>query len=348
MKSERISIFNYEAFYLDYLEGTLGEEDTALLLDFLAEHPELMVEEDDFVLLDPAEDAVVFEDKESLKIVSDDAVIGLSNAEHFLIAESEGQLSAAKQEELNDFVSQHPHLEKERKYLAAMFLKADTSVVYANKSGLKRKGAIIFWPYVMLAAASILIALLVVMNFEPEAPAYAKEGGSKDKKEIQKQKTPIKEPANIQIANDVDPSNSVNDQDESIGQSEGEGLSNMVSPNEQMNSQRNRERDQVASIGSLESRKARGLLNSMDNKDLQPVTSTINSAEASILREDDMAQASTTEMKNPIKPITSRLEKTLKTSVDFQTGKAANNAGGGFFLKIGKLEISRKKGKKKK
>jgi len=38
---EHISIFNYEAFYLDFLEGTLSEEDTALFLKFMEEHPEL-------------------------------------------------------------------------------------------------------------------------------------------------------------------------------------------------------------------------------------------------------------------------------------------------------------------
>lgn len=141
MKSERISIFNYEAFYLDHLEGNLGEEDTALLLAFLEEHPELIEEEEDFVLLDPTADTAIFDEKDSLKIVNDDAAIALSNVEHFLIAESEGQLPTAKQEELDAFVVQHPHLEKERKYLAAMFLKADQSIVYANKSGLKRKGA---------------------------------------------------------------------------------------------------------------------------------------------------------------------------------------------------------------
>ena len=73
---------------------------------------------------------------------------------------------------------------------------------------------------------------------------------------------------------------------------------------------------------------------------------------ASFTAESDYAQTSPEydnyQMKNPIKPITSRLEKTLKTDVDFKTGKAANNAGTGFVLKIGKFELSRKKGKKKK
>jgi hypothetical protein len=84
----------------------------------------------------------------------------------------------------------------------------------------------------------------------------------------------------------------------------------------------------------------------MDNKDLQPVSPQINPVYVVTTPEDDYAQADNAQMKNPIKPITSRLEKTLNTDVDFQTGKAANNSGAGFYLKIGKFELSRKKGKK--
>ena len=78
MKSERISIFNYEAFYLDHLEGTLGEQDTALLLEFLESHPNLIVEEDELMFLNQADETLIFSDKESLKIVSDD----VADAEH--------------------------------------------------------------------------------------------------------------------------------------------------------------------------------------------------------------------------------------------------------------------------
>ena len=44
---ERISIFNYEAFYLDFLEGNLNEADTLMLTDFLEANPGLKVEMDD-------------------------------------------------------------------------------------------------------------------------------------------------------------------------------------------------------------------------------------------------------------------------------------------------------------
>lgn len=342
VNTERISIFNYEAFYLDYLEGNLGEEDTALLLAFLEEHPDLVEEEDDFVLLDPMMDAPVFEDKDSLKIVSDDAAITLSNAEHFLIAESEGQLPTAKQEELNAFVVQHPQLEKERKYFAAMFLKADESVVYAEKSGLKRKGAVIFWPYIALAAASVLIAFFFVMNngSEPEMVADKTE---KENKELPQKESPVESPENIQYA---DENGMVSNDSEEVPEQVNLAPNQNAIPQRVVNNTPNEA--QMASVDNIKHHKARRVINSVGNGDLQPVATYIDAPALSAPSESDMAKVSTTEMKNPIKPITSRLTRTLNTKVDFQTGKAANNAGGGFFLKIGKFELSRKGGKKDK
>ena len=336
MKSERISIFNYEAFYLDHLEGTLGEEDTALLLAFLEDHPELVVEDDDFILLDPKNDTSIFTDKDSLKMVSDEAAIGLSNVEYFLVAEAEGQLTTSKQKELNSFVSQHPQLEKERAYLAAMFLKADESIVYANKAGLKRKGAIVFWPYIALAAASILIAFFVLMNFDSSESVMAKEDPD-NQKALPKEETPIEEPTNIQIANDDVETNSAEPSRGNASPNQGLNAKEKTSP----------ERPKIATINTLKHNSARRVLNSVDDQDLQPVASQMKPPSQTLAPDDDYTLAMSSEMKNPIQPITSRIGKALKTDVDFQTGKAANNSGAGFHLKIGKFEISRNKGGKK-
>ena len=54
----------------------------------------------------------------------------------------------------------------------------------------------------------------------------------------------------------------------------------------------------------------------------------------------DMASISVNDMKNPIEPVTARLSETLNKPIDFRTAKASKQKGGGFYLKIGKLEIS--------
>ncbi len=335
MKSERISIFNYEAFYLDHLEGTLGEEDTVLLLDFLAVHPDLMVDAEDFLLLDPKNDTSIFADKDSLKMVSDGAAIVLSNVEHFLVAEAEGQLNSSKIAELQSFVQQYPHLETERALLATLFLRADESIVYTDKAGLKRKGAIVFWPYFALAAASVLIAFLFAMNNDSENRVVA--DGDKDKfspqKELPQQKSPTDLKENLQLAKDVIPvENGI--QHTEIGSKKKRNECKQIEENRTL-----------ANVNSIKTKSPRRMINSINVDNLQPIASLISPPTHQGILEDDRAQVASPEMKNPIKPITNSLQKTLKTPVDFQTGKAANNSGGGFFLKIGKLEISRKKGK---
>lgn len=332
MKTERISIFNYEAFYLDHLEGNLGEKDTALLLQFLAEHPDLIVDEEDFLSLDMPTDSVVFDDKDSLKIVGDQDAIALSNVDYFLVAEVENQLSDDKQHELNAFVDTHPHLAKERIYTAAMVLKADESIVYAEKSSLKRKAAIIFWPYIALAAASVLIAFFVIVGQSNEVSTIAENDSTPT----------IANPKNKGVA-----PKSIEEQQIQVAQKEkrNEGQPNeKVAPkNSFVNPSVQPTNSGIAVVNSLERKNPRKIINNLDVSNLKPVSSTFKPQPQLVAQQTEPALAVVEEMKNPIKPITNQLSKTLNQEVDFQTGRAANNRGSGFYLKIGKLEISRKK-----
>jgi hypothetical protein len=49
------------------------------------------------------------------------------------------------------------------------------------------------------------------------------------------------------------------------------------------------------------------------------------------------------DMNNPIKPITNRIGDLVKQDVDFRTAKATEKNSGGFYIKIGKFELSHKK-----
>jgi hypothetical protein len=48
-------------------------------------------------------------------------------------------------------------------------------------------------------------------------------------------------------------------------------------------------------------------------------------------------------MSNPIQPITSRLGTAIKKEIDFRAAKPSKHTSGGFYLKIGKLEVSHQK-----
>ena len=129
---ERISIFNYEAFYLDYLEGNLSEEDTQMLLQFLEEHPECRMEEEDLFILDD-EAPMTYSGKNNLKQVDEAGPIGLDNVEHFMIADAEGLLDESKTAELNAVVAENQELEQTRKRYNAVYYTADESLVFGGE-----------------------------------------------------------------------------------------------------------------------------------------------------------------------------------------------------------------------
>ena len=83
-----------------------------------------------------------------------------------------------------------------------------------------------------------------------------------------------------------------------------------------------------------------------DNK--QPVAPTLNE-DLHTAPSKDLAShsSSSSNMKNPIPLITNTISEKTKTAVDFKTGKATETEKGGFFIKIGKFEVSHKSSKKK-
>ena len=58
-----IHINNYEAFFIDYLEGTLSSELVQELNSFLRIHPELKVELEDFAFIPLYDNQIKFENK---------------------------------------------------------------------------------------------------------------------------------------------------------------------------------------------------------------------------------------------------------------------------------------------
>ena len=99
---EKISIFNYEAFYLDYLEGNLNTEDAELFITFLNDHPELKVNDDFLPTFSNEQSALDAQFKEDLKQISfNETAICNENVGQFFIAEAEKLLSQEKIIELD-------------------------------------------------------------------------------------------------------------------------------------------------------------------------------------------------------------------------------------------------------
>ena len=181
---EKITTYNYEAFYLDFLEGNLGDIETAMLFDFLNAHPnlktELEMDDDvmDFTLKQTDESLHRF-DKEDLKYFDCKAnEICLNNVADFMVADVEGEISADKKIELDTFIKEHDLVE-DINYFNATKLQADLTEVFPNKKALKHKGVVIpLWSKIASAAAIGLLLFNFLGNTNSATETYSPRQGN--------------------------------------------------------------------------------------------------------------------------------------------------------------------------
>jgi hypothetical protein len=176
---EKIDLTNYEAFFLDYSEGNLGEEEKYDLFNFLEAHPELKADfELDFGVIQLDAASIQFEDKPSLKKRDEDLVVTMSTIDDLMIASVERQLSAKEEELVSRYVREN-NLQTKFAYYQASILKADTSVVYPEKEKLKMKtGVVISFPFwAKVASVAAVGLLLITMTFDWNNPVNTNAGG---------------------------------------------------------------------------------------------------------------------------------------------------------------------------
>lgn len=324
--TERISIFNYEAFYLDFLEGNLNAEDTALLFAFFEAHPECRMENEELLAFEPESVALPNHVKSALKQTSEEEQITLSNVGHFLIAASEGILNPKKASELQEFVRQNK-LEKELILTQATYFQPDHSIVYYDKASLKQETKqIALWPLLFAAAASLILAVVVItLNSESV---------------VDLSKTPV---AKQEIKSNERTPNGVTNNDPEM---QTDPLVTSSDPVERIDPDRGMNSKESRSNGSITQQlPTRELLASITNRDIEPLTVkliTNSSNEHAPEATQDLAKATSDDMTNPIKPITKYISEKTNTEVDFRSGKPSGK-NNGFFLKVGNLEVSRRK-----
>ncbi|MBL1279854.1 MAG: hypothetical protein COA33_006265 [Fluviicola sp.] len=352
----KISVFNYEAYYLDFLEGNLNGEDTALFLEFLEANPDLKMDND--VLPSYSEESIILdsETKEKLKHHTEDEVIVSTNIEHFLIAQAEGILSEEKTEEVDKYVAKNNGLTKEKAVFNAVYFKADTSIVFADKQSLRRR-KIIFapsWrlmPYYAAAASVILILLVWYSNTDIEITQ--KQYFTEDnKKTIPGNK---EEPFSLEDNVAKNETQVEGNRHDYISTPLDEQLDNSLtianhSPIDDRDKKQNNNSSNVAEntekepIKKREYKKKSGV-NSLENFELQPTVGeqTMATIEPKNEQNNDYASVHFGDVQNPIEQITSFIAKKTKTTVDYRRQKKTKTKPSSIFVKIGKFEFSRKK-----
>lgn len=183
---------NYEAFVISYLDGTLDPVETAELLLFLEQNPDLKEEVSGIapLVLNPDEE-IRYNFKEVLTQPADVNAVNLTDAnyQHYFIAAHEGDLSPVGLNAVKTYVGNHPVLKKEYELYAAARLVADPAIRFPNPGQLKKPllTGIRKLIYLGAAAASILILVTLYLRIEPVgSPGIAEKIGGR---EIQDEKT---------------------------------------------------------------------------------------------------------------------------------------------------------------
>ena len=133
----RINFNNYEAWLLDYAEGNLSAEDTAELLLFMEQHPELQIDVDnlmDFTL--PSDEIISADFKNQLH--KDEAAFK-ERFEKLCIAFYDKTITTSEKKELDLILKHDPHWTKEFKAFAHTYIQNESDVEFTAKSSLKKQ-----------------------------------------------------------------------------------------------------------------------------------------------------------------------------------------------------------------
>lgn len=343
-----ITIENYEAFYLDFLEGNLSEEDTHALTVFLEAHPELKLDDEELPILsiDETVNLTAFE-KELLKKDDSNAIITTENAEFYIVSELENQLNDKQKSELNKIVASSEELKTEKALYQKTILPVET-VLYPNKSELiqEKKARIIpLW----LIGSSIAAASVGFFFFfqTPETgmpsqfpmPNYAIQKApvkeTKDKFEYDTKKN------TFQVIKDNSESRHIENQtkdnrlpNEKLLQYELEN--GPLNPDFAFNPQEKKENQKE----SNETKQNEENKIQLDFPIVSPGNDYVK-VEPKETNVDLASNSGVSGLYNPIPLVTKTMSERLHTTVEFK--KHRDKTKKGFFLKIGKIVIDRTK-----
>lgn len=146
---------NYEAYFLDSIEGNLSASLQKELDLFLIQNPELQAELEDFEMIE-LETEFVSNDSLKAGLIREEST-GLTEQDYLLISEVEGTSTAVEKEKLSAILLSNPSLKNDLIAYQKTKLLNQEQVIFPNKSALIRKeGKVIYFFRYAAAAAAIL------------------------------------------------------------------------------------------------------------------------------------------------------------------------------------------------
>jgi hypothetical protein len=322
---------NYEVHYLDYLEGNLADEQSVQLLAFLAQHPDLRIDESPLPALDPEATITLAENyKDQLKqVFFQSEEINDHTISQFLIAETEGLLSVSQQVELQFYLDQRPELLREQKLYTLAHLTPCTHTTYDHKHQLRKNSTRYFIPLFAAAASIVLVILLLpTTNQKNTIVKHISPVKTTQKNEIKKKIPSVNKDKYIQSPYPQQTTETREDTSETTKPSPAPILFQEI---------------QLTALPSPEAEKSETVY--LEEKQLKKEDSLLSqTSEITVahVSNDYPIAREFSSMNNPIAPITNRISRAINREIDFRTAKPQNNQSGGLYVKIGKISFSQR------
>lgn len=307
-----ITVANYEAFYLDELEGNLTEELSAELHSFLLEHPDLKLPIEPLLYLESTEQLSAFE-KALLHSFNPSSEITLDNIPYAIIADQEGILTKKQAKQLAELVRNNPAIDT-----TSYPTLAPTTLVYPNKKSLQKQTTPIItlrW----LSIGTIAASIALVISIFPKHTSTVQT------------KKPIKAIAK-QIAHSFKKNTKNSNKKEMVNEITTYTVESTVScsfpsetPVEQIHVHESPVEHQIIlPVNPIENVPTVAL------NELQPQNNVL------------ISQNKTAEDNNVLALVTSIIASKLNTPIAYKITKASNEEKGEIYFKIGRFEFSRK------
>ena len=165
----RISRENYEIFFIDYLDGSLNDQQITQLEDFLLLNTDLREELEGMEKIKLQPSSVSFPDKNTLWKTDTVNPVSNENFDDYCIAYIEGDLDEEKKNTFEKFLNTRPEYKRDFNIYKKAVLIPELSTVYNLKDELKKPAPTVKRIYlysVLSAAAAITLLMLIFWNTE--------------------------------------------------------------------------------------------------------------------------------------------------------------------------------------
>ena len=161
---------NYEAYFIDYIEGNLDVRLVDRFIEFLQENPDLKEELMLFQSVTAVPENTEFTGKKRLYKEKYDLEEEFNQA---AVASLEGDLDSREKQSFENYLNIHPEKNKELGLFSKTILQADESVRFEHKNKLYKKPArkvVLLWAGRVAAVLILALAVFSLVNKNTDSP----------------------------------------------------------------------------------------------------------------------------------------------------------------------------------